>query len=99
MPTYTSLTSYRQHVMSGRSSSQQAQILACLIEQEVPLSRRQIKVLTGLEINAVTGRVNTLLKSGLIQVAFEAEDPETERVVEYLEPVWPVPVQRKMRFG
>ena len=84
--TYTSLSSYRHHVLNGKATSQRNQILDCLFESTVPLSRRQIKELTGLEINAVCGRVNALLKSDLIHVVCESIDSGTDRMVEMLGP-------------
>ena len=84
--TYTSLSSYQQHVLNGKATSQRNRILDCLFESSAPLSRRQIKELTGLEINAVCGRVNALLKSDLIHVVCESIDPGTDRMVEMLGP-------------
>ena len=91
--TYTSLSSYGQHVLNGKATSQRNRILDCLFESGVPLSRRQIKELTGLEINAVCGRVNALLKSDLIHVVCESIDPGTDRMVELL---WPQLKQKEL---
>ena len=94
-PTYSSLVGYREHVLSGKATSQRNRILACLFESAVPLCRRQIMKLTGIEINAVTGRVNTLIKSELVRVAYEARYPAIDgKLVEFLEPTWPQPIQK-----
>src|SRR3970040_1696574 len=87
--TYTSLVGYREHVLSGKATAQRNQILSCLFESAVPLCRRQIAKLTNIEINAVCGRVNTLIKSELVRVTYEAVDPMTNRLAEFIEPTWP----------
>ena len=92
--TYPSLVGHREHVLSGKATSQNNRILTCLFESAVPLCRRQIMKLTGIEINAVCGRVNTLIKSELVRVAYEAVDPATNRLAEFLEPMWPQPIQK-----
>jgi len=98
MPTLTSLTSYREAVLRGATSSQRAKILACLFDSAVPLSRQQIVQLTGIPLNAVCGRVNDLLgrskvpekqQRALIKVAYEEKHPVSGGTREYLEPIWP----------
>ena len=82
MTTITSQHAHRAHLLSGMRT-QRERVLLC-IQANAPCSRRQIKELTGIEINAVCGRVNTLLKSDLIRVLFEGTDPLTKKTVEYL---------------
>jgi chromosome segregation and condensation protein ScpB len=104
MPSYTSLTGYRESVISGSASSQRNRILACLFDSAVPLSRQQIAKLTGIPLNAVCGRVNELLglvksipedqQEKLIKVAYERKHPATTASREYLEPTWPQPKQK-----
>jgi hypothetical protein len=99
MPTLTSLTSYREAVLRGATSSQRAKILACLFDSAVPLSRQQIAELTRIPLNAVCGRVNVLLglvkdipedqQEKLIKVAYEEKHPVSGGTREYLEPIWP----------
>jgi hypothetical protein len=96
--TYTSLVGYREHILSGKATSQRNRILACLFESAVPLCRRQIAKLTNIEINAVCGRVNTLIKSELVRVVYEAVDPATNRLAEFIEPTWPQPIQREFHW-
>ena len=88
-PTYTSLVGYREHVISGKATSQRNRILGCLFESDTPLDRRQLSVLTRIPINAVCGRVNTLIKSELVHVAYEAVDPATGHIAQFIEPTWP----------
>lgn len=93
--TYTSLVGYRNHVLSGKATSQRNQILICLFESAVPLTRLQISKITGIRLSSVCGRVNVLLKSDLIRVAYEAE-PVDGRLSEFLEPVWPQLQQKEL---
>lgn len=93
--TYTSLTSHRHHVLSGKATSQRNRILTCLFESGVPLSRRQIQEITRIEMGSVTGRANTLLKSDLIRVAYEAKNSRGQPI-EYLEPIWPQLKQKEL---
>ncbi len=93
--TYSSLVGYRTHVLSGKATSQRNQILICLFESAVPLSRRQIHVITRIEMGSVTGRVRALLDSDLITVAFERKNNRGQPI-EYLEPVWPQLQQKKL---
>ncbi len=86
MTTITSSHAHREHLLSGRMRTQREVILNCILTQG-PVSRRQIKDLTGLEINAVCGRVNTLLKSDMVAVLREERDPNTDKLVEMLGPV------------
>lgn len=53
---------------NGTASTQRARILAVLVKrtQIDGLTRREIQKLTGIDINAVAGRVNGLMKSGLV---------------------------------
>ena len=84
MTTITSSHAHRAHLLSGMRT-QRERVLACIVAN-APCSRRQIKELTGIEINAVCGRVNTLLKSDLVAVLFEDRDPNTDKLVEMLGP-------------
>ncbi len=95
-PTYTSLVGYRTHVLSGKATSQRNQILICLFESAVPLTRFQISQITRIRLSSVCGRINTLMKSDLVHIAYEAEDPNTGNLAEYLEPVWPQLQQKEL---
>ena len=84
-PTSTSRQSYYKHVVTGKARSQRQCILDFLEQHHIPANRRQISVMTGIAINAVCGRVNALIENGDVVVAYVAEDPITEKRVEWLE--------------
>jgi len=92
----TSINSYRQHVIEGKARTQREKIYDALIESPTPLTRRQIANVTRIEINAVCGRVNALVDSGIIIISHVSEDPITGKRVEFLSPRWPQPAQRRM---
>jgi len=95
MVTQTSRGAYRGHVISGKARTQRGQIYQLILKSAVPLNRRQISSLLQIPINAVCGRVNSLIKSDAIKVAFVSKDPVTDKRVEYLQAVWPQK-QRRM---
>lgn len=90
----TSLHAHTEQIVSGRAQSQRERILDCLKNSTVPLTRRQLSELTRIPINAVCGRVSTLLASDLVRIAYEDEDQGTGTSAQFLEPVRPQPVQR-----
>ena len=94
----TSLHAHRDQIVSGRAQSQRERILDCLKNSAVPLTRRQISELTRIPINAVCGRVNTLVASNLVRIAYEDEDSGTGSRAQFLEPVRPQPVQRRFEW-
>ena len=58
----TSKKAYDELKTTGKELTQKERILQLLIEQQRPLSLQEICALTGIQINAVSGRVNTLKK-------------------------------------
>jgi hypothetical protein len=96
--TTTSRHAHRKQIISGRAASQRERILECLRNSAVPLTRRQIAELTRIPINAVCGRVNVLVASGLARVAYEDEDQVTGTRAQFLEAVWPKPAQRRFEW-
>ncbi|NBB87040.1 MAG: hypothetical protein GVY12_12610 [Bacteroidetes bacterium] len=54
-----------------RLGTQKAQVLKCLVFADRPLTNSEIEARTGIRINAVCGRVNDLLKDGLIRYGDE----------------------------
>jgi predicted ArsR family transcriptional regulator len=94
----TSLHAHQEQVVSGRAQSQRERILECLKNSAVPLTRRQISELTRIPINAVCGRVNTLVASGIVRVAYEDEDQGTGTRAQFLEAVTPAPMQRSFAW-
>ena len=96
----TSIRAYMKSAVDGKLKPQRLRIYDCLMDSAVPLTRRQISKLTGIEINAVTGRVNSMISSErpLIKVAYIGNDPATGNRAEFLEPVWPQPKQREFKW-
>ena len=91
---YASLVGYEQAVISGLTSELQRQVMRCLFEADVPMTRRMIEVRTGIRISTITPAVWTLIQSGLIHVAYEGKDPHSGYLADFLEPAWPQPQQR-----
>jgi len=79
----TSRLAYYENRASRRNVFQRMQVLE-FIKFNQPCNRNQIADGLGLRLSAVCGRVNELLKSGHIEVAFKDIDPETGRKVEFL---------------
>ena len=96
--TTTSRHAHREQIISGRATTQREQILECLRNSAVPLTRRQISELTRLPINVVTARANVLIASGLARVAHEDEDQVTGSRAQFLEAVTPQPKQRQFSW-
>ena len=80
----TSLLAYAENKSSGRNLAQRMQIFE-FIKANQPCNRNQISAGLGLRITSVTGRVRELIETGQVEVAFKAPDPETKRLVEYLQ--------------
>lgn len=89
MPRSTSTLAYRYIKNSGKRDTQVGQILNCLEDQELStdLTLKEISRLTGLEINAVSGRVNGMKKDGLVSEAPKRQCRVTGR--------WVTPVERR----
>ncbi len=56
----TSLQAFTEGVESGNFNSQEEKILALLKSAGVDMTLKEISKATGIEINAVSGRVNTM---------------------------------------
>lgn len=67
----TSLEAYEELKKSGKENTQRGRILLSVIEAGRPVTRLELEGMTKLKINAVTGRVKSLLESGMIR---ETED-------------------------
>jgi len=81
----TSRSSYYDHVVSGKAKSQRERILELLRTDNLPPhNRREVSLVLRIPINAVCGRVKALIDNGDIRVAYIAEDPQTNKRVEYL---------------
>ena len=83
MPRNTSTMVFRNLKESGTTLKQEDQILACLGESMFTedMTLKEISRLTGLEINAVSGRVNGLKKSGKVKEAQKRKCRVTNRFV------------------
>ena len=77
----TSIEAYNDINSDGTSATQKNIILDALDEVGKPLSAREIMELTGLEINAVSGRINDLKKDGLLVEAERRKCSITDRLV------------------
>lgn len=64
----TSLLAYDNLIVGGKCSKQQAKILGAL-EYEKNYSLQEIVKITGITINAVSGRVNDLKKLGMLELS------------------------------
>ncbi len=67
MKKQTSIQAYRDLEKSGKSAIQRAKILKILSKRKKGLNRRALSEKTGIEINAICGRVSELLKANLIK--------------------------------
>ncbi len=81
-PKPSSIRAYLEHVKSGKCTTQRERVMYCILDH-APVSRDQISKLTGIPINAVCGRVHSLLHP----------DPDDKTIlgpvkIEYLEARW-----------
>jgi len=88
MPRSTSTSSYHQLRDSGRQLTQETQILQILRNNTTTedLTLKEISRLSGLEINAVSGRVNGMKKKGMVREAPKRKCWVTDR---WVTPVMP----------
>ena len=61
-----SIEAYAKHIESGKQATQWMKIYAFLGSQ-LPCTRSEISRFTGIRMSSVCGRVNELIKGGLIQ--------------------------------
>lgn len=66
MNRHTSRIAYKNIIEEGKADSQQSYIIR-LLKHEAPLSRREISKATNIEIGSVSGRVNELMKLGIVE--------------------------------
>jgi len=76
----TSLKAFKELNETGNSDNQQSQILNCM-EIGENYSLREIKSLVHIDINAVSGRVNTLKKKGKLKEALKRKCSITDRLI------------------
>jgi hypothetical protein len=104
----TSRRAYDRHVKAGRATRQEDRILALLRWSDRPLSRAEIcRYFTAeplfpktwdngpvIPLASVCGRVDSLVKSGLVTVMpYREIDPRSKHPVEVLMPIVPAPKQ------
>ena len=80
----TSLLSYQELLDSGKLSKQQSVIMANLNlykHTNLRMTSREIAEITGIERSAVTGRLNTLVKLGVVDEYGKVQCPITKRWV------------------
>ena len=62
----TSRLSYNELKLSGKELSHKEHILKVLKDKNMPMSRRELSAITGIEVSGVAGRVNSLIKENKI---------------------------------
>ena len=77
----TSIIAYDQLKSEGKELTQTQRILKLINEENKPMSRKEISAVTGYEINAISGRVNTLLKEGKIKEVAKRKCKITKKTI------------------
>ena len=77
----TSAQAYREIQGDGTTATQTEKILAFLRSSDSPVTRREAGEATGMELGAVAGRVNELIKSKVVVECGKTTDPKTNRKV------------------
>jgi len=77
----TSIEAYNDINSDGTSATQKNIILDTLDTIAKPLSAREVSNITGIEINAVSGRINDLKKDGLLVEAEKRKCSISHRLV------------------
>ena len=67
MNRHTSRIAYKNIIECGKASNQKRQIIKTLLSDKEPMSRREIANDTYIELGSVSGRVNELMKLGIIE--------------------------------
>jgi hypothetical protein len=92
----SSITAYNESVKDGTIPTQNRTILDVLFNSPTPMSNRMIAKVTGYETSAVAGRVNGLLKSGLVIETHYGKCPHTGRRVRFVHVKWPQQMEMKI---
>ena len=77
----TSIIAYDQLISEGKELTQKQRILKLINEENKPMSRKEISAVTGYVINAISGRVNTLLKEGKIKEVAKRKCKITKKTI------------------
>lgn len=86
----TSRLAYMELQANGKESTQKGKVLKEVLRHSDGLTRRQLAELTGLELGAVCGRVNALVRDGLLDDSEVVKCEVTGQEVARIKPVGPV---------
>ena len=67
MNRHTSRIAYKNIIECGKATNQKKQIIKTLLSDKEPMSRREIASETLIELGSVSGRVNELIKLGIVR--------------------------------
>ena len=67
MNRHTSRIAYKNIIECGKATNQKKQIIKTLLSDKEPMSRREISAETLIELGSVSGRVNELIKLGILE--------------------------------
>ena len=67
MNRHTSRIAYKNIMECGKATNQKKQIIKTLLSDKEPMSRREISAETLIELGSVSGRVNELMKLGIVE--------------------------------
>lgn len=88
----SSREAYNELVRNGKESGQRARILHYLLHRTIPVTRLQLSKDIGIPVNAISGRVNAMIKDGLITEADQfIKCPVSGKTVAGLLATYPVP--------
>jgi len=62
----TSRLAYDELKLSGKELTHKQHILKVLKDKNMPMSRRELSAITGIEISGIAGRVNSLIKENKV---------------------------------
>jgi hypothetical protein len=96
---YASLVGYEKSVLEGIKGEVKREIMRCLFEADMPMTRRMIEVRTGIRISTVTPAIKCLLDSAIIVVSHEGLDPHSGFPADFLLPAWPQPADRQAELA
>ena len=83
----TSKMAYEDLIRSGKDNTQNGRILAAITLFPTGITRRELGQVTGIELGAVSGRVNKLVELGQIEEAGTVKCDITGKTVGVLKPV------------
>lgn len=77
---HTSIAAYQEHIASGKVGKQAQSILESM-RPGINYSRRELVMITGLELSSVCGRVNELLQIGMLHEAAPRKCGVTKKTI------------------